>query len=96
MLETSIVDEEVEEDYFRGVQIIPLRREALFPDYVPAGQIFALDPLEPRELAALRTEARDVALALGCGVARMVVQADGKWLIAVTDSSRWGGGDSAP
>ena len=83
-------DGEVEEDDFRGVHIIPLRKGGTFPDYVPPAQIYAFDPLDPQELAELRTEARDVALALGCDLNKAVIQAESKWLIADTDSSRWG------
>ena len=60
------------------------------PAYVPAAQIYAFDLLDAQEPAELRSEARDVALALGCNVAAMVSQADSKWLVADTDSARWG------
>ena len=83
-------EHEIEEDDFRGIHVIPFRRSAVFPAYVPAAQIYAFHPLGVQELAELRSEARDVALALGCSVASMIRQADSEWLVADTDLARWG------
>ena len=83
-------DHEVEEDNFAGVQIIPVRRGAPFPAHVPAVSIYAFDVPTAQELSELRSEARQLALALGADLAKLTVHDDAKWLVADTDSKKFG------
>ena len=83
-------DLEVEEDNLAGAQVSPVRRGANFPGHVPAGSIYAFDPLTAQELAEMRSEARQLAVAMGADLATLKVHDDAKWFIADTDSKRFG------
>ena len=87
---TANPDHEVEEDDLTGVHVVPVRRGVPFPSHVAPATIFAFDVITNQEMAELRKEARQIAIALGADMATLTTHDDAKWLIADTDAMQWG------
>ena len=83
-------DHEVEEDNLAGIQVIPVRRGGAFAAHVPPASIYAFDVPTAQELAELRGEARALAAALGADMSSLTTHDDAKWLVADTDSQKFG------